>query len=61
MLNEKLEKKRTKTTIVKHAYPVLRGAVNNHCFFYTIFREMREHFPKILLEIVADYQLSRPV
>ena len=23
MLNEKLDKKRTKTTIVKHAYPVL--------------------------------------
>ena len=61
MLNEKLEKKRTKTTIVKHAYPVLRGAVNNHCFFYTIFREMREHSPKIFLEIVADYELSRPV
>ena len=55
MLNEKLEKKRTKTTIVKHAYPVLRGAVNDRCFFRFFFREIHEHFPKIFLEIVANF------
>ena len=55
MPKQKLEKKRTKTVIVKHAYPVLRGAVNNHCFYQIFFREMPGHFPKINLEIVADF------
>ena len=46
MLNEKLDKKRTKTTIVKHAYPVLRGAVNNRCFFRFFVEKSVSIFPK---------------
>ena len=55
MLNEKLEKKRTKTMIVKHAYPVLRGVVKNHCFFSKIFREVLRHLLENFLEIVFDF------
>ena len=55
MLNEKLEKKRTKTVIVKHTYPVLRGVVKNHCFFYKNFREMLRHLLEKYLEIVFDF------
>ena len=55
MLNEKLEKKLTKTVVVKHAYPVLRGVVKNHSFFYKFFREMLGHLLEKKLEAVFDF------